>query len=402
MHIYQYRAIDSHGRIYKDVAGAASILDLEARLDKLGLDLLSCSRRQGFRIPACMQSSITRRDLILYCYHLEQTCRAGVPLLESLGDLRDSTGSSRLRKITADMIAAIEGGETLSETMQDHPAVFSGILSSLVRAGEQSGQLAEVFSSIVENLKWQDEQAALTKKLLTYPLFVCIVVVGTIFFLMIYLVPDMLQFIRIMGLEVPLHTRILMAISGFLIHYWYLVLFAPLVLVAAIYAGMSISPVARHYLDVIKLSLPLAGTVYSKIVLARITRIMAVMYASGITVIECIKSCEKIAGNTVFENALRRVSQSLIAGESLSRGFEQTHVFPPMVLRMIHVGENTGTLEKSLSSISYFYTRDVRETIDRLQSMIEPAMTLFLGTLIGWMMFSILGPIYDLITRIKI
>jgi len=205
-----------------------------------------------------------------------------------------------------------------------------------------------------------------------------------------------------MGQAVPLHTRVLIATSGFLISYWYLFLIALVLLVVALFTCMSISPTARHYADVIKLRLPLAGSLYRKIILARITRFMAMMYTSGITIIECIKAGESIAGNSVFENALHRVGKSLVSGESLSEGFAQAEVFPHMALRMIRVGENTGTLEKSLLGICYFYTRDVRESIERLQSMIEPAITLFLGCVIGWIMFSILGPIYELVARVKI
>ena len=401
MHSYRYRAIDRRGRIHNGVADATSTADLEARLGKLNLELLSC-RNRGVRLLHCMRKGIARRDLINFCYHLEQTCRVGIPILESLTDLRDSTENSRLRDITAAMIVAIEGGRTLAEAIHDHPAVFNGIFCSLVRAGEQSGEIAQVFYSIGENLKWQDEQVALTKKLLTYPLFVCTVVLGVIFFLMIYLVPEMLQFVRAMGQEVPLYTRALIIVSHILVSYWYIFILFPVMLVAVVYAGISINPVARYYADAVKLRLPLIGPVCRKIILARLARFMAMMYASGITIIECIKAGEKIAGNRVFEDAMRRVGQLLVAGESLSRGLEQAEVFPPLALRMIRIGENTGTLEKSLLGICYFYTRDVRESIDRLQTMIEPAMTLFLGGVIGWVMFSILGPIYDLIAHVKI
>ena len=401
MHSYQYRAIDGCGRIHRGVADAGGTADLAARLGKLNLELLSC-RKRGAWILKFMRRGIARRDLIIFCYHLEQTCRAGVPILESLADLRDGTENIRLREITATMIVAIEGGRTLAAAMQDHPAAFNDMFCSLVRAGEQSGEIAQVFCSIGENLKWQDEQAVLAKKLLTYPLVVCIVVLGVVFFLMIYLVPEMLQFVRIMGQEAPLHTRALIVVSRVLVNYWYIFLFAPVVLASAVYAAININSAVRYYADIIKLRLPIVGSVCRKIILARICRYMALMYASGITIIECIKSGEKISGNLVFEDAMRRVGQSLVAGESLSVSFAQAGMFPPLALRLIRVGETTGTLEQSLLGICYFYTRDVRDAIDRLQTMIEPALTLFLGSIIGWVMFSILGPIYDLITHVRI
>ncbi len=126
------------------------------------------------------------------------------------------------------------------------------------------------------------------------------------------------------------------------------------------------------------------------------------MYSSGITIIDCIRTGESIAGNKSMEMAMRAVGQQIADGQTLSDSFQETKLFPPLVLRMIRVGETTGALEESLENVSYFYTRDVKESIERLQTMIEPAMTVILGVIVGWVMFSILGPIYDLISNIKI
>ena len=401
MHAYLYRAIDKRGRIHKGVAGANNPADLVARLDRLDLELLRC-RKQGTGLWKFMSQGISRRDLIIFCYHLEQTCRVGVPILESLTDLRDSTEHSRLREITAAMIAAIEGGRTLAGAMQDHPAVFNDIFCSLIRAGERSGKVAEIFCSIGENLKWQDEQAALAKKLLAYPLLVLVVVTGVVFFLMIYLVPEMLQFVRLMGQEIPLPTRALIVVSRILVNYWYVFLCVPVLLGVVVYSCVSCSPAARYYLDALKLGVPIVGPICRKIILARVTRFMAMMYASGITISECITAGEKIAGNRVFATAMHRASEALLAGESLGRSLELAEMFPPLALRMVRIGENTGTLEQSLLGICYFYTRDIRESIERMQTMIEPAMTLLLGGIIGWIMLSILGPIYDLIAHVRV
>ena len=401
MHAYQFRAIDSRGRIHKGIADANGTADLEARLAKLDLELLGCRQRKS-GVLKILPLRIKRRDLLVFCYHLEQTCRAGVPILESLTDFRDSTENARLRAITAAMIVAIEGGRTLSGAMQDHPTIFNSIFCSLISAGERSGRIADIFCSIGENLKWQDEQAALAKKLLAYPLLVCLVVTAVIVFLMIYLVPDMLQFVRAMGQEIPWHTRVLMAVSRLLIDYWYLFLSVPVLLAVMTYCCVRASPAARYCMDAWTLRLPMVGAIYRKSILARVARCMAIMYASGITIIECVTASETIAGNRVFAEAMRRTGQSLLAGESLGRSLEQAQVLPPMALRMVRIGETTGTLEQSLLGICYFYTRDVRESIEQLQAMIEPAMTLILGGVIGWIMFSILGPIYDLIAHVPV
>ncbi len=156
----------------------------------MGLDLINY-KELGSSSSNITGTGVKRRDLITFCFHLEQTSLAGVPILESLEDLRDSTENPRLKEVIAAMLESIEGGKTLSQAMQDFPAVFSNVFCALIRAGEQSGEIAEVFFQLSENLKWQDEIASQTKKVLMYPLFVGSVVIAVVFFLMTYVVPEL-------------------------------------------------------------------------------------------------------------------------------------------------------------------------------------------------------------------
>ncbi len=401
MDAFQYKAIDKKGRISVGKIDAVNIADLETRLDKMGLDLVNY-RDLGPSGPKISGAGVSRRDLITFCFHMEQTSRAGVPILESLEDMRDSTDNPRMREVIAAMIDAIEGGKTLSESMRNYPAVFDNIFCNLVRAGEQSGEMSQVFNSLGENLKWQDEQASQTKKLLMYPAFVGTVVIAVVFFLMVYLVPELLRFVKTMGQELPTHTKVLIIVSNAFVNYWYLIISVPIVLIAGIVIAVKVNPTARYYFDAMKLKIPIIGPILRKIILTRLTSFFAMMYSSGITIIECIRTGEQIVGNKVIEQAMHQVGQHIADGATLSTSFERTELFPPLVLRMIRVGENTGALEESLLNISYFYTRDIKESIEKLQSMIEPTMTVVLGAIIGWVMLSVLGPIYDLITKVKI
>jgi type IV pilus assembly protein PilC len=307
-----------------------------------------------------------------------------------------------LAEVIAAMLESIEGGKTLSEAMKDFPAVFDKVFSGLIRAGEQSGEISEVFFQLGESLKWQDEMAAQTKKLLMYPAVVGTVVFGVVFFLMIYLVPQLLQFVKTMGQELPAHTQALIVVSNIFVNYWYLILAFPIVVVIFMCIGIRISPAFHLKVDELKLKLPVIGPILKKIILTRVASFFSIMYSSGITIIDCIRTGEEISGNKAVEAAMRQVGQHIADGVTLSDSFAATKLFPPLVLRMIRVGENTGALEESLKNIGYFYTRDVRESIERLQAMIEPGMTIILGAIVAWVMFSVLGPIYDLITKIKI
>ena len=401
MEFYQYKAIDERGRIHNGQVDAANIADLEMRLRKLGLDLVNYKEVQS-GVKKITGGGIKRRDLITFCFHLEQTSRAGVPIMDSLSDLRDSTDNPRMAEVINAMLEDIEGGQTLSQSMQKFEAVFGSIFTNLVRAGEQSGEISQVFEKLGENLKWQDEQAAQTKKLLMYPAFVGTVVGGVVFFLMTYLVPELLRFVTTMGQELPMHTKALIVVSNVFVNYWYIILLLPILIIVGIVIGIKTSPGFHLKCDAIKLKIPVIGPIFKKIILTRLSSFFAIMYSSGITIIDCIRTGEEIAGNKAVEQAMRQVGQQIADGMTLSDSFQSTDLFPPLVLRMIRVGENTGALQDALLNISYFYTRDVKESIEKLQAMIEPGMTLILGSIIAWVMFSVLGPIYDLITQVKI
>jgi len=401
MKIFHYKAVDSKGRVNAGRMDAINTADLEMRLQKMDLDLINF-KDLGQTGPKSSAGGVNRRDLITFCFHLEQTSKAGVPILESLEDIRDSVDNPRFREILSAMYEAIEGGQTLSEAMNTYPSIFTEVFSSLVKAGEQSGEISEIFFQLGESIKWQDEQISMTKRLLMYPLFVGTVVVSVIFFLMIYLVPELLSFIRNMGQEIPANTKVLIFVSNIFVTYWYWMIGIPIIFAIGLSIGARINPEIQYQLDAFKLKIPIVGPILKNIILARLTGFFAIMYASGITIIDCIKTGEQIVGNKAMEAAVHQVGVQIADGVTLSNSFESAKLFPPLVLRMIRVGESTGALEEALLNIKYFYTRDVKESIERLQSMIEPGMTVILGGIIAWVMFSVLGPIYDLITKIKI
>ena len=401
MRLYRYRAIDERGRIQNGRSHALNEADLELRLGQLGLELIKHKvLRPGAKRP--FGRRVKRRELAVFCFHLEQSIRAGIPVLDSLMDLRDSLDNAALAEVINGLIESIRGGQTLSAAMRQFEPVFGRVFISLIRAGEQSGELVQVLQKLGENLKWQDEQAAHSKRLLLYPAFVGVVVVAVILFLMSFLVPELLKFVNLMGRELPLHTRILVFISGLFAAYWYLILALPAFLVLLVYGGLNTSPAFALGYDRLKLRLPVIGPVLNKIILTRLAGFFALMYASGISIIDCIKTGEEIAGNRAVAGAVNRAGQKIADGMTLTDSFAASGLFPPLVLRMLRVGENTGALEEALLNISYFYGRDVKESLERLQAIIEPALTLILGAVIAWVMFSVLGPVYDLIAEVRL
>lgn len=400
MALMHYKAVDERGKSSSGQIEAANVSDLESRLSRMGMDLVNFTEVRA-KIARVSSSSVKRRDLIGFCFDLEQLIAAGVPLIDGLADLRDSVENPRLREVIGGMVETIEGGKTLSGAMEEFPQVFDNVFINLVRAGEFSGQVGEVLRRITENLKWQDEHAAHVKRLMMYPTMVGIVVMLVVFFLMTYLVPQLVSFIANMGQELPLHTKVLIAVSEFFTAWWYLLLPLPVVVVLLVSVALKANPAFAYAFDDMKLRVWVLGPILKKIILARFANYFALMYASGITVLECIRITEGLVGNKAIEEATRRAGRQIADGSSISAGFEYTGLFPPLVLRMLRVGENTGGLDTALLNISYFYDRDVKESMERLETMIGPAMTLILGGILGWVIISVLGPIYDMITTLQ-
>jgi type IV pilus assembly protein PilC len=399
MALYAYKAMNHHGRTVMGRLDAINVVDLEMRLKRMDLDFINGDTiTQGGMMN---RARITRPELINFCFHLEQLARAGVSLIESLSDLRDSLENPRFREIIASMVESIEGGKTLSQALAEHPQTFDEVMVSLIRAGEETGALPQVLGNLLESLKWQDELAAHTKKLVMYPAFLGVVVVAITLFMMIYLVPKMAGFIRNMGQELPLQTRILMATSEFFVGYWYVVLGMPVVVAAFIGFLVRTSRAMRYRFDDLKLRLPYIGEILRKIILSRFASVFAMMYSSGITVLDSIKATENVVGNLVIKEGLEKVGELIAEGQNVTVAFQNVGMFPPLVLRMLRVGENTGSLDAALANVSYFYNRDVRESIEKVQAMIEPVMTVTIGLILGWIMMAVLGPIYDIITKIK-
>lgn len=400
MAMYSYKAMTPAGRTVFGRLDAINPIDLEMRLKRMDLDFINGEPIREGRLSG--GAKVTRPELINFCFYMEQLTRAGVPIVEGLADLRDSMENPRFREVIASMIESIGGGRTVSEAMMEHPRVFDEVFTSLIKAGEDTGNLPDVLKSLNESLKWQDELAAQTKKLIMYPAFLGAVVIGVTFFMMIYLVPKMVGFIRNMGQQLPMQTKILLVTSEIFVHYWYLIIGIPIAAAIAVNISVRTNPKARRTFDGLKLKIPMIGEILRKIMLSRFAGIFAMMYGSGISILDSIKATEKVVGNVVMREALEEVGQLIADGKNVTAAFQSVGLFPPLVIRMLRVGENTGGLDTALMNVSYFYNRDVKESIEKVQAMIEPAMTVTVGVILGWVMLSVLGPIYDTISKLKI
>lgn len=398
---YKFKTIDTAGKVRADTMIASNPMELEKRLSSMGFDLLSYTE-QSKASKLFGRKGITRRELVNFTFHVEQLIKAGVPLIDGLKDVRDSMDYSHFTDVLQTVIDDIEGGKTLSLALTNHDQIFDKVYVTLIRVGEETGRLPEVLKELAETIRWQDELVAQTKKIMIYPSIVSIVVLLVVSFLMIYLLPQLIPFIKSVGTEIPTHTLILLAVSDVFVNYWYVIFASPFIVYGGIKFLINVSPGFEYALDAFKLKLWLFGPLMLKVRLARFANYFAMMYASGSTVLDSLHIAEDMMDNKVLEESVRKARQKISEGMQISESFESIGVFPSMIVRMLKVGEDTGAMDEALLNVSYFYNREVREYIDKIEPAMMPILTVVLGFIMMWIMTAVLGPVYDAVANVQI
>lgn len=401
MQQFSYRALDDNGRKVKGELAAANDVDLYHRLRQAGLELIDAravkQRRRGM-----LGSGVKNRDLVQLCLHLEQLNKAGVPLLDGLEDVRDSTEQGRLRDLLAEITQDVMQGTALSHAFAKHPRVFGTVFSSLLSAGEESGNLTESFHELVKHLRWTEAVASKVKKAVRYPAFMLVVMVATFLFMMVMVVPEVVSFLMSTGQELPMVTLALIATSDFVTEQWPLMIATP---VAVVVGAMTLRRTSERFAYVVDrqiLRLPAIGTLVRKIALSRFAHFFAVMFRSGVPILTCLETAQKVAGNRFLAEQLANVRQSVQQGSPLSQGMKQSGEFPGLVIRMVRIGEDSGNLSETLENVTTFYDEEVNESVDALIAMIEPALTVTAGVLLLWIVLAVIGPIYDSFSQLGI
>ncbi len=400
MALFKYKAVDKTGKAILGSLDASNVADLELRLEKMNLDLVSSKLKQpGADIFG--RNKITRRDLINFSFHLEQLSRSGVPIIEGLIDLREGEENPGFRDVISSVIEAIQGGSTFSQALAMYPKVFDDVFVNLIKVGERSGQMTTVLVDITETLKWQDEIIAKAKKAVTYPLVIGTLIFAVIMFLMIFVVPDIMSAIAGLGGEIPFHSRALMATSQFLVNYWWAVIMTPIILFFILRYFYKANEKFQFKMDGVFLDIWLFGEISEKIKISRFTRYFALMFSSGITVLDAIKLSRSVVSNRVLEDGIDRAWIQISEGGSISESFHNIGIFPPLVIRMLKVGESTGRMDQSLKNVSYFFERDINDKMDTMEPVLQTALLVTIGLVVLWLIVSVFGPMYDTISTIE-
>lgn len=395
MKFFQFRALDQRGAIVSGTIAATSHNDLKNRLDNRELSLLSC--RLDWRASFSGSNVPHSRDLLTFTFHTQQLLSAGVPLLQALLDIKKTSSSPSLVATVDQLVESIDAGLCFSDACRQQPAVFNPLYCSLVEIGESSGRLGELLGELTELLKWQDETAANLRKVMIYPAFVAIVLLVVIVFVMSFLVPGLLSFITGTGAQIPWHTELLISCSKVIAAGWVWML--AVVVASAIVVRLVLAriPAARLYRDELLLRLPLIGVVLYRVKIARFARCAALMYSAGLGLPEVLKlgaavvNCRAIGGDLLTARA------RVFDGQAITDALQDSGRFSALVISMIGVGETTGALDNAFRQISYFYDRETRDAIGRLEQSLGPCMIVVVGGIMLWVVVSVVGPIYDLV-----
>ncbi len=378
----------------RGIVSAQSEVHLDKQLQSAGLELVSCTPVGGKKSPFGVRKPGIR-DLIQLFVHMEQMQSAGVPMLDSLADIRDTTDNPALRDMMSEIYRDVSEGSSLSEAMERHPKTFTNLYISLIAAGEETGDMTSSYLQLIKYLKWVDKMRAKIKKATTYPMILLGAVILCVVVMMGWVVPQIASFIVNIGQDLPFYTTALIATSEFVQAYWWALIAGPILLALLIFLLRKMSREIAYRIDLLFITMPVFGPLIRKISIARFAQTFGALYASGIDVISALRSSQNTINNLALYEATETCIVAVQNGSPLSDAFNASGEFPSMVVRMLRIGEESGNLTVVLEQVSDFYTADVDEAVDALIAMIEPFLTAVLGGMILWIAVAVFGPIYS-------
>lgn len=395
---YEFTARDASGKVQKSTMEAPSATTVAARLRERGLTPLHVAESGGqglnreISIPG-LGDKITLKDIAIMARQLATMISSGLSLLRALMILAEQTESKPLAKVLAEVRGDVEAGQSFSKSLTKHPKVFPPIMINMVKAGEVGGFLDEALLSIAANFENEVALRGKIKSAMTYPVVVFFIAVLGVTAMLLFIVPVFADMFKNLGGELPFATQVLVTLSDIL--RWG----SPFLIVGLIIFGMWWSRNKNRYeirarVDPIKLKIPVFGLLMRKIALARFTRNFGAMIRAGVPILQALDIVGQASGNVVIEKATSAVQDSVRRGQSLAGPLAQHPVFPPMVVQMMAVGEDTGALDVMLDKIADFYDQEVESTTEQLTSLIEPIMIAVLGTMIGGMVIALYMPIF--------
>lgn len=338
---------------------------------------------------------VKQADFVAFCRQFATLVRSGIPLVESLQVLTEQTRSKHLKQALLDVTDSVIEGTALSDSFSAHPTIFPQMFVQMIYAGEISGTLDEVLDDTATYTEKQHETAEKIKSAMVYPASVGIMAVLVSIFLLIRVIPTFVTAFQSQHLTLPLPTRIVLGISFFFTHRWYIAIIVLAVLVAAGFWGYQY-PEVRNRKDRYILRIPIFGGLLQKNAMARLARTLSILFRSAVPALQALTITADVVGNRYLASTLLEARERLRSGESIVDPLRESEAFPPLFTQMVRIGEQTGNLDEMLAKIANFYEADVATMVDRLRQLIEPVMIAFLAVVVGGIVLSALLPMFSL------
>ncbi|GIG24245.1 type II secretion system F family protein [Cellulomonas denverensis] len=404
MRTFEYQARDQAGKLVKGRIEAAHQGAVAGRLRTMGIAPLEINEVSttglNREIKLGFGSGVKTKDLAVMARQLATMVSAGLSLLRALSILTDQTDNKVLAKTLGQVRAGVETGQSLSAAMEKHPTIFPPLMLNMIRAGEVGGFLEEVLISIANNFEAEVKLRGKIKSAMTYPVVVFVIAILAVVGMLMFIVPVFANMFTEMGAELPLPTQILVVGSN--IMKWAALPLLVVVIAAGLWWGKHKNDLAvRERLDPLKLRVPVFGSLFKKVAIARFSRNFGTMVRAGVPLLQALDIVGETAGNVAITHAVKDVRDSVRSGMSLSAPLAQHSVFPSMVVQMMAVGEDTGALDTMLDKIADFYDEEVEATTEQLTSLIEPIMIVTIGGIIGAMIVALYMPIFDIYNQIS-
>jgi len=400
MPLYEYTAKNSSGQIMKGQLDAPSKDDVVNHIRKNRMILVSVREAPKSINLSFGGKRITTRDTVIFTRQFATMINAGLPLVQSLNILAQQTENKALKDVTRTVVYDVEAGNTLADALSKHPKAFSDLYVNMVAAGEAGGILDTILLRLAVFLEKNDALIRKVKGAMVYPGVILTVAGAAIAILLIFVIPTFQSMFASVGMELPLPTRIVIGASDVLLGYWWAAIGVLIALTFALRAYYRTDG-GKLRIDQLLLSSPVLGDMLRKSAVSRFTRTLGTLISSGVSILDGLEITAKTAGNQVIHNAVMESRQSIAGGETIAGPLEKSKVFPPMVISMIAVGEQTGGLDEMLAKIADFYDEEVDVAVSALLSLMEPVMIVVLGVIVGGMVVAMYLPIFDMMNAIQ-